>query len=302
MNKQFDQPTILIVDDAKENVSILAELLRSDYKIRAATSGEKALGIAFSDNPPDLILLDIIMPGIDGYEVCKKIKGASQTKNIPIIFVTGKVNEEEEIRGFELGAVDYIKKPYNSVIVKARVSMHLELKRYRDHLEDISYLDGLTGISNRRKFDEYLDSTWNLAVRVSMPISILMMDIDFFKQYNDNYGHQGGDDCLIKIAQVLSRTIVRKTDFLARYGGEEFVCVLPNTDADNAFIIAEKLRLNVMSLNIPHAYSSVEKIVTISIGVAAKFPTKNLSYVELVEEADKALYKSKESGRNKTSY
>lgn len=302
MNKLFNQPTILIVDDAKENVSVLAELLRSDYKIRAATSGEKALEITFSDNPPDLILLDIIMPGIDGYEVCKKIKGASQTKNIPIIFVTGKVNEEEEIRGFKLGAVDYIKKPYNSVIVKARVSMHLELKRYRDHLEDISYLDGLTGISNRRKFDEYLDSTWNLAVRVSMPVSIVMMDIDFFKQYNDNYGHQGGDDCLIKIAQVLSKTIVRKTDFLARYGGEEFVCVLSNTDADNAFIIAEKLRLDVMSLNIPHAYSSVEKIVTISVGVATRFPTKNLSFTELIEDADKALYKSKESGRNKTSY
>lgn len=302
MNKLFNQPTILIVDDAKENVSVLAELLRSDYKIRAATSGEKALEITFSDNPPDLILLDIIMPGIDGYEVCKKIKGASQTKNIPIIFVTGKVNEEEEIRGFKLGAVDYIKKPYNSVIVKARVSMHLELKRYRDHLEDISYLDGLTGISNRRKFDEYLDSTWNLAVRVSMPVSIVMMDIDFFKQYNDNYGHQGGDDCLIKIAQVLSKTIVRKTDFLARYGGEEFVCVLSNTDADNAFIIAEKLRLDVMSLKIPHAYSSVEKIVTISVGVATRFPTKNLSFTELVEDADKALYKSKESGRNKTSY
>jgi diguanylate cyclase (GGDEF)-like protein len=302
MSNSSKQSTVLIVDDAKENVSVLAELLRSDYKIRAATSGEKALEITFSDNPPDLILLDIIMPGIDGYEVCKKLKGASQTKNIPVIFVTGKVNEEEEIRGFNLGAVDYIKKPYNSVIVKARVSMHLELKQYRDHLENISYLDGLTGISNRRKFDEYLYSTWNLAVRVSMPVSIVMMDIDYFKQYNDKYGHQGGDDCLIKIAQALSKMIVRKTDFLARYGGEEFVCIFPNTDADNAFILAEKLRLEIMSLKIPHAYSSVAEIVTISVGVATKFPTKNLSSAELVEEADKALYKSKESGRNMTSY
>ncbi|MBN1777566.1 MAG: diguanylate cyclase [Clostridiales bacterium] len=297
-----ERPTILVVDDAKENVSVLAELLRSDYKIRAATSGEKALDICFSDNPPDLILLDIIMPGIDGYEVCMRLKEASQTKSIPVIFVTGKINEEEEIRGFNMGAVDYIKKPYNSVIVKARVSMHLELKRYRDRLENFSYLDGLTGISNRRKFDEYLDSTWNLAVRVSMPVSMVMMDIDFFKQYNDHYGHQGGDECLVKIAQVLSKTLVRKTDFLARYGGEEFVCILPNTDADNAFIIAEKMRQNVMSLKIPHAFSDVEEIVTISAGVATKFPAKNVSSAGLVEEADKALYKSKESGRNKTSY
>ena len=301
MNSIFKQPTILIVDDAKENISILAELLRTDYKIRAATNGEKALDIAFSESPPDLILLDVIMPGIDGYEVCKRLKADPQTKNIPIIFVTGKVNEEEEIYGFTLGAVDYIKKPFNSVIVKARVSMHLELKQYRDYLENISYLDGLTGIANRRKFDEYLEYTWNLAIRVCMPVSMVMMDIDLFKQYNDNYGHQEGDTCLIQVAQALSKVMVRKTDFIARYGGEEFVCILPNTDSDSAFIIAEKMRLAVISLNIPHAYSSVEKIVTISAGAATRLPAKNISSTELINAADRALYKSKESGRNMTS-
>lgn len=301
MNNIFEQPTVLIVDDAKENISILAELLRSDYKIRAALNGEKALEIAFSDNPPDLILLDVIMPGIDGYEVCKRLKADPLTKRIPIIFVTGKVNEEEEICGFNMGAVDYIKKPFNSVIVKARVAMHIELKQYRDYLENISYLDGLTGIPNRRKFDEYLEFTWNLATRASMPVSMVMMDIDLFKQYNDNYGHQGGDVCLAHIAHALSKIIARKTDLLARYGGEEFVCILPNTDADSAFIIAEKLRLAVAALGIPHAFSTVDKMVTISVGVATKIPVKNLPSSELIAAADKALYQSKKNGRNMTS-
>lgn len=301
MNSIFEQATVLIVDDAKENITILAELLRSDYKIRAATNGEKALEIVFSDNPPDLILLDVIMPGIDGYEVCKRLKADSQTKSIPIIFVTGKVNEEEEIFGFNMGAVDYIKKPFNAVIVKARVSMHVELKQYRDYLENMSYIDGLTGIPNRRKFDEYLESTWNLAIRASIPISMVMMDIDLFKQYNDNYGHQGGDTCLTKIAHALSSVIVRKTDFIARYGGEEFVCVLPNTDLDSAFIIAEKLRLAAVELKIPHALSSVGEFVTISAGVATMMPAKNSPNSELISSADKALYTSKKSGRNMTS-
>ncbi len=301
MNHLFEQPTVLIVDDAKENISILAELLRSDYKIRAAINGEKALEIASSENPPDLILLDVIMPGIDGYEVCRRLKADPLTRGIPIIFVTGKVNEDEEIFGFNLGAVDYIKKPFNSVIVKARVSMHIELKQYRDYLENMSYLDGLTGIANRRKFNEYLESVWNLAIRASMPVSLVMMDIDLFKQYNDNYGHQGGDTCLIQIAHALSKVIVRKTDLLARYGGEEFVCILSNTNEDSAFIIAEKLRLAVAALDIPHAYSSVEKFVTISVGVATRLPGKNETSDELVKAADQALYVSKKSGRNMTS-
>ena len=219
MNALSKQQTILIVDDAKENINMLAELLRSDFKIRAATNGEKALEISFSGNPPDLILLDVMMPGLSGYEVCKRLKANEQTKNIPVIFVTGKTDEEDQINDFKFGAVDYIAKPFNAIIVKARVGMHAELKRYRDYLENISYQDGLTGIYNRRKFDEYLQSTWDLSIRVAMPVSMIMMDIDFFKQFNDHYGHQEGDYCLIQIANALSKTVIRKTDFLARYGG-----------------------------------------------------------------------------------
>jgi diguanylate cyclase (GGDEF)-like protein len=196
------------------------------------------------------------MPEMDGYEVCSRIKASTQTKNIPIIFITGKVSEDDEITGFNLGAMDYIIKPFNPVIVRARVNMQAELKRHRDYLEGISYLDGLTGIANRRKFDELFDLNWNFAKRQSAPIALVMIDIDYFKRYNDHYGHQAGDNCLISIAHALAETIVRVTDFVARYGGEEFVCVFPGTDLENAERIAEKIRLRVMKLNIPHASGS----------------------------------------------
>ena len=220
MDELSKQQTILIVDDAKENINVLAELLKSKFKIRATTSGQKAIKIAFSDNPPDLILLDVMMPEMDGYEVCKILKASSQTRNIPIIFITGKTSEEDEIYGFNLGATDYIIKPFSPVIVKARVNTHAELRRYRDYLENISYLDGLTGISNRRKFDEYLDLIWSFGVGESTPVSMILIDIDYFKRFNDTYGHAEGDACLIQIAQDLFKTIVRKTDFVARYKQE----------------------------------------------------------------------------------
>jgi diguanylate cyclase (GGDEF)-like protein len=301
MDELITQQTILIVDDAKSNINVLAELLRPEYKVRAATGGEKALEIAFSDNPPDLILLDVVMPGMDGYEVCRRLKASSQTKNIPIIFITAKVSEVDEIYGFNLGAMDYITKPFSPVIVKARVNTQAELKRHRDYLESISYLDGLTGIANRRKFDEFLDLNWSFAIHQSTPIALIMMDIDNFKLYNDNYGHQEGDTCLIQIARTLSKAMSRKTDFVARYGGEEFVCVLPNANLENAVVIAEKLRLGIMALQIPHAFSSTGNIVTISLGVAASRPKSNSSCSMLIKAADAALYKSKDSGRNKVS-
>jgi diguanylate cyclase (GGDEF)-like protein len=290
--------TILIVDDVTTNIDILAELLRPDYKIRAATSGEKALKISFSENPPDLILLDVMMPDIDGYDVCRILKESSQTKDIPIIFITGKTSIEDEIYGFNLGAVDYVRKPFNSIIVKARVNTHAELKRYHDYLKEISYLDGLTGIANRRKFDEYLDITWNFAMREATPISMVLIDIDNFKLFNDHYGHQEGDDCLIQIAQTLAGGATRKTELVARYGGEEFVCILPNTEMKDAKQIAEKFRRSIMSIQIPHQYSATGSEVTISIGVATIIPEFNSNCSLLIKASDEALYRAKASGRN----
>ncbi|MHB1455204.1 MAG: GGDEF domain-containing response regulator [Saccharofermentanales bacterium] len=295
------QQTILIVDDAKANINVLAELLRADFRIRATTSGEKALEIALSDNPPDLILLDVLMPEMDGYTVCKKLKESSQTRNIPVIFITGKVSEEDEIYGFTIGAVDYITKPFSPVVVKARVNTHAELKRHRDYLEEISYLDGLTGIPNRRKFNEYLSYTCSFAIIESVPVSIIMVDIDDFKAFNDCYGHHEGDSCITLIGQALSEEMTDKTDLAARYGGEEFALILPNKNRDEAVAIAEKLRLNVENLRIPHGSSSVSDRVTISLGVASQIPSETSCCSDLIKKADEALYRSKQNGRNRVS-
>jgi diguanylate cyclase (GGDEF)-like protein len=301
METLLKSQTILIVDDAVTNINILAELLKPQYKIRVAIRGEKALEIAFSDDPPDLILLDVLMPGMDGYEVCAKLKAFPQTKGIPVIFITGKNSEEDEIKGFNIGAVEFITKPFSSVVVKARVNTHAELKRYRDYLERISFLDGLTGIPNRRKFDEYLDYAYGFAIRESFPVSMVMMDVDHFKLYNDHYGHQEGDACLIKVARAFSGAFARKTDFVARYGGEEFACILPNTPLEATLALAEKLRIQVASLQIPHSASPTEPFVTISLGVASILPSAASSCKDLISAADEALYLSKKSGRNKVS-
>lgn len=289
--------TILIVEDSTENITILGELLRMDYKIRVATNGMKALLIADSDNPPDLILLDVMMPEMDGYEVCKRLKENPRTHNIPVIFITAKSGDEDQVIGFEKGAVDYITKPFSPVVIKARVRTHMELKKYRDILEDLSYRDGLTGIANRRRFDEYYDTVWNLSLRISSPLSLIMIDIDHFKLFNDHYGHQAGDDCLIQVAGTLAALVRRKNDMVARYGGEEFVCILPNTDIDDANSIAEKFRTGILSLAIPHS-SSMTGYVTISQGVASVVPSRDLVAKALIAAADEALYQAKNSGRN----
>lgn len=301
MDELSKQQIILVVDDAKANINVLSELLRSDFKIRAATSGEKALEIAFSDNPPDLILLDVSMPDMDGYEVCKKLKASSQTKGIPIIFITGRGSEEDEIYGFTIGAVDYITKPFSPIVVKARVNTHAELKRHRDYLEGISYLDGLTNIPNRRKFNEYLSYACSFASVEKVPVSLIMMDIDYFKRYNDNYGHQEGDACLVLIAQALSEEMIDSTDFVARYGGEEFACILPNKTKEEALVYAENMRKSIENLKIPHEFSDVSKCVTISVGVTCDTPTESFICSDLVRDADGALYMAKNSGRNTVS-
>ncbi len=303
MNDQPNQLTILIVDDIIENINFLAEILKANFKIKVATSGEKALKISFSDSPPDLIILDIVMPEIDGYEVCKRLKASIITRSIPVIFITGKTSQEDEIYGFSLGAVDYITKPFSPIIVRARINTHAEVKSYRDYLESISYLDGLTGIPNRRKFDEQIEIMWNIAKQNRIPISIIMIDIDHFKLFNDYYGHNAGDECLVKVALGLSEIIGRKSDLIARYGGEEFICILANTDEKAAFSIAEKLRTNIIKLQIPHIKAKDENVLTISLGVATSIPgVKDSDFSDLVKDADNALYKSKKSGRNKTSF
>ncbi|MCX7966849.1 MAG: PleD family two-component system response regulator [Syntrophorhabdaceae bacterium] len=301
MEEQHERQKILIVDDKPSNIMVLGEELKRDYDIYIATNGEMAIKKAIS-NPPDLILLDIVMPGMDGYDVCKQLKENEITKNIPIIFITAKNTDEDEAKGLSIGAVDYITKPFSIPIVKARVKTHLELKRKTDILESLSFRDGLTGIFNRRQLENVLSNEWKRAARKGEPISLLFIDIDYFKAYNDYYGHVAGDECLKMVAKALTTSLRRSTDFVARYGGEEFAVILPETDIDNSLIIAEKFRNTIIELKIEHKFSKVEPYLTISIGVATTYPTRDSEYKLLIEVADNVLYEAKNSGRNRICY
>lgn len=289
---------ILIVDDSLLNASILHKQLKFDFDVQITDNGKHALEIAFSATPPDLILLDVVMPELNGYEVCKKLKQTQLTKDIPVIFITEKHSDEDEIYGFSLGAVDYITKPFNPVIVNMRVKTHAELKRYRDYLKDISYLDGLTGIANRRRFDEQFSSMWHLAMRKQLPLSIMLIDIDHFKRFNDRYGHDEGDECLRVVAKRLSENILRNSDLIARYGGEEFVVLLVDTPIKGAIVVAEKIRESINLLKIPNEDSPVKPFLTVSIGIKVVIPHEQMNREEIFHQVDQNLYQAKNKGRN----
>ncbi|TRX03522.1 diguanylate cyclase [Candidatus Methylobacter oryzae] len=287
------RPMILVVDDVPSNAAILEEALSSAYRIKAASNGVDALRIAQRERP-DLILLDVMMPGMDGFEVCRHLKEDVHTQNIPVIFVTAKNADADEELGLNLGAVDYIGKPFVVAIAKARIRNHIRLKQQADLLESLSLLDALTGIPNRRRFDEALATELKLAIRNAKSLSLLMIDIDHFKQFNDYYGHSAGDECLKMVAAELSKSVLRPRDLVARYGGEEFVAILPGTDRLSALQIAERLRKNIQKLGLPHAYSGAGSVVTISVGAATQAKiTKNFLPQMLRDAADKALYMAK---------
>lgn len=298
-----EKNSILIVDDMTSNIQVLANALQADYRIKVATNGERALEICRSDSQPDLILLDIMMPEMDGYEVCRQLKSDVITSGIPVIFVTALTEATDEEKGLNLGAVDYITKPFHLPIVKARVRNHLSLKIKADLLEEMSHIDGLTHIANRRNFDQVMEKEARKIARDPQPISLIMIDIDFFKLFNDNYGHGLGDECLVQVAKVMGEVINRPDDLLARYGGEEFAVILPGTPLEGALKVAEDLRQAVETLAFPHAFSSVADHVTISLGVASSDGTqKDLSVEELLKQSDKALYKAKNAGRNQVAH
>ncbi|MDP2369065.1 diguanylate cyclase domain-containing protein [Rhodoferax sp.] len=294
-----DRPRILIVDDERINIDLLNALLKSDYKIMVATNGEQAIKAA-ATGKPELILLDIVMPGIDGYEVCRRLKSMPATQNIPIIFITAMGDVENETMGFALGAVDYIAKPFSSSVVKARVGVHMKLKRNGDLLENLASMDTLTEVPNRRAFDQARAQEWSRSLRDGLPISFAMIDVDKFKQFNDNYGHGAGDECLVRIARAINGCVQRPGDFLARYGGEEFAAILINTQADGALRMAQRFHEAVAALRIPHAYSTAAPHVTISVGLATAIATADITPEMLSQAADKMLYLAKDAGRSTT--
>jgi diguanylate cyclase (GGDEF)-like protein len=298
MASMESKATLLVIDDTVQNIETLAEAVEDIFTIIFATRAAEGLDLAVRENP-DLILLDVVMPDLDGYQVCGRLKSDHRTVNIPVVFVTALGTEEDQTRGFELGAVDYITKPFSTPVVRARLRNHLELKRYRDFLADLAYKDGLTGIPNRRHFESFLDREWRRAARNGQPLSVLLMDVDHFKAFNDNHGHQAGDDCLRRVAQALNDTIHRPADLVARYGGEEFVCILGDTTLPGARQAAARIVATVAGLAIPHGFSPSSPFVSLSMGLATACPVPGLSPEGLIEIADRRLYLAKQGGRNR---
>lgn len=289
--------SVLVVDDESSNIMALTHILSPVYTVYAAKNGYKALEAA-EKYLPDVIVLDILMPEMDGYAVISALKNMERIRDIPVIIITGLGNADDEEKGLSLGASDYIGKPFHPAIVKLRVGNQIKMLNQLRIIEQVSMIDQLTSIPNRRGFDNRMDMEWVRAIRESTLMSVLVLDVDKFKVYNDTYGHQQGDAVLQTVAVTIARSLGRPGDFAARWGGEEFVVLLPNTDLGGALHIAEKIRVNVSDAIIPCQNGTKTK-VTISIGVKTQAPGQNSSRDSFISEADKALYRAKETGRNR---
>lgn len=319
---------ILIVDDNPDNLRLLSKILESNgFKVKKTMSGKIAIQAAKIE-PPDLILLDINMPDMNGYEVCQQLKSQEKTAQIPIIFISALDQTRDKIIAFEIGGVDYITKPFQELEVLARVKSQLIIYQQKQQLiqqnqllqqeiqerqkveaalleanqqlQRFAILDGLTGVANRRRFDEYLNLEWQRLAQDKLPLSLLLCDVDFFKNYNDTYGHLTGDDCLKKIAKAIQLSVNQPSNLLARYGGEEFAVIIPNTYNPEAINLAEDIRQKVHALKLPHRQSKIDNYVTLSIGVATVIPNLQISPNTLIQVCDEALYTAKSKGRNRT--
>lgn len=292
---QEPQPTVLIVDDDRVNRTLLAQLLRGECRVILARDGASALA-RLQDEDVSLVLLDVSMPDMDGYEVLRQIRANPRTRDISVIFITSQNDEANEERGLSLGASDYVTKPFRPAIVLARVRVHLKLAQQRRELMRLSTQDGLTGLANRRHFDETLQLACRQVTRSGGTLGLAIFDVDHFKQYNDFYGHGAGDDTLRKVAGVLGEHARRPSDLAARYGGEEFVLLTQDpTQFDH---LLERIRLAVAALDIPHEKSNAG-IVTISCGGVLVGGSLSLSPAPILTHADRLLYRAKREGRNR---
>lgn len=293
-----EDSVVLVVDDDPLNVKLLISILESNYEVLFALDGKKAIELAQTQQP-DLILLDVLMPEQSGHQTCQLLKLNPETKNIPVIFVSSLNDHEDEAEGLNCGAIDYITKPVKAAIVKSRVNNHLELKHARDVLQKQASIDPLTAIANRRQFDEFLLQKWRAMQRQANPLTIVMIDVDYFKRFNDYYGHAAGDECLKAVATAMQKEVSRSCDLLARYGGEEFVCIFPDTDQKGGNYLAESIRKAIEDLSIAHVKSTVSNVITVSLGVATVVPTAGQLLSNFMNSADHALYEAKEQGRNR---
>jgi len=292
------QQKVLIVDDELLNRKLLTDILRDDYRVILAKNGAQAIE-KIKRHQPDLILLDIIMPGENGYQVLVTLKSDPQTQDIPVVFISALDTDRDEEKGLILGATDYISKPFRKSLVKARIDNHMRMVNQRKLLEELANIDGLTSVDNRRCLEQNLDEEWRRAQRNQQPLSLAMIDVDHFKQFNDHYGHGGGDKVLRQVARTMRAQIKRPGDRVARYGGEEFVILLPETTQQDAEYIMEKLREAIINLKIPHGYSEAGPYLTVSIGGATLMPHEHEEPHTLLNKADASLYRAKHLGRNR---
>ena len=289
---------VLIVDDQPANIEVLVAALEDDHDLYFATTGARALEIV-AGTKIDLVLLDVVMPQMDGYEVCRRLKSADEWRGIPVIFVSGLGEVGDEMAGFDMGGVDYITKPISPAIVRARVRTHIELKEQRDLLASIASTDPLTGIPNRRHLDRLLDESWQRALVTETPFTVVMLDVDHFKLFNDAHGHAKGDECLRSVADALVGAFRPGVDVVARYGGEEFAAILPGLGIGAVTTSIRGLLGGLEALNIPHSASPTASHVTASLGVVTERARRSRSPVELLHAADELLYRAKAGGRHR---
>ena len=287
---------ILIVDDSIVQATQLMAILADEYDVTIAQTAEEGLRHVSSESY-SLILLDVVMPGMDGFTLLKKLQEEIVTQSIPVILITSLSDVEHEQYGLVLGAVDYISKPFNPHIVRARVNTHIKLYNYRREVELRSMTDQLTGIANRRRYEGYSVEKWHEAVRLKIPFSVCMFDIDHFKRYNDTFGHPAGDKVIAAVARTVASRLHRTTDFFARYGGEEFVAISMGDPGEKIFHYLNKIRQAVEDLRIAHD-PSVAEWVTVSVGGVTIVPTMETPYSVYLKIADTMLYDAKKHGRN----
>jgi diguanylate cyclase (GGDEF)-like protein len=319
-------PTILIIDDNPTNLGVAVDYLESSgFTVLVAQDGSSGLKRAQYAHP-QLILLDVLMPDMDGFETCRRLKLNQETHDIPVIFMTALSDTHDKLRGFEVGAVDYVTKPIQQEELLARITTHLRIQSLAHQLQQqnqqlqqqaialeqarqeaeaatlamqqVAYVDSVTAIANRRRFDEHLRVEWQRLARDKEPLSLILCDIDYFKFFNDHYGHQAGDVCLKDVAQAMDRVMKRAADLVARYGGEEFAIVLPNVRLKGAVHIARLIQMEIRHLEIPHAKSAVSPNVTLSLGISSRIPNLEQRPESLITAADRALYQAKAQGRN----
>ena len=291
--------TILIIDDSKLNVMALSRILSQQYSVFFEDSGEKGIRAA-KLYKPDLILLDIIMPHMTGYKVIKILKADPETCNIPVIFLTGRGDVQDIELGFILGAVDYINKPFSPAVVMLRIRTQLKIVHQMRAIENLSREDALTRLGNRRQFNYILNQVWAVSKRQRLPLSLMIINIDRFKNYNDTYGHLSGDMVIKGIAEIISSCVLRATDHVARWGGEEFAVILPGTDLDGALLVSEKIRSGVENA-VFELTGGAATNVTVSIGVHSVVVSTDDTYTpkHFISDTDAALYEAKKQGRNR---